>query len=334
MGRSTREPRGRNRGGRASTQPDSRLRYGGAWFSAASALPLDLRLTDPRLLARLMAAAVRRPRQLVALIALLVGTPREYVHLSRSCSGRSLDLYFNQRKLGIVKNRLWRGVLLLPQDHAEYLRGRRRHAVRNNLRRAAMTGVRCEVMNDSHRAGDEVSGILRQQWCDLPTAELDAQTNHFRGLVARPETTVMVARDQRGGTLAVLGATIDDSVCAIVFATATCHEARWALHDHLVRTLIDRRVRYLFAKDDGPFGALGYPRSVQHYQHLLGYELRHVTPIPGYRAARRRRRLALVLVTASVALVAAPAAQSTGSWSPLRSLEQIPRVVALLLDPL
>jgi hypothetical protein len=284
---------------------DSRIRYGGAWFSAASALPLDVRLS-PRLLARFMAAVVRRPRRLAALIALLVRTPREYVTLSESCAGRSIDRFFNQRRVGIVKNRLWRGVLLLPRDHADYLRGRRRHALRNNLRRAATAGVRCEIISDSGRAGDEVSGLLRQQWGHLPAAELDAQTNHFRALVARPEMTVMVAYDQRGGTLAVLGVTIDDSVSAIGFATATCHEARWALHDHLVRTLIGRRVRYLFAQDEGLFGALGYPRSVQDYQHLLGYELRHVIPIPAYRAARRRRRLALVSVTASVGLVAPP----------------------------
>lgn len=257
-----------------------------------------------------MAAVARRPRQLAALIALLVRTPREYVTLSESCTGRSIERFFNQRRVGIVKNRLWRGVLLLPRDHADYLRGRRRHSLRNNLRRAATAGVRCEIISDSGRAGDEVSGLLRQQWGHLPAAQLDAQTNHFRELIARPEMTVMVAYDQRGGTLAVLGVTIDDSVSAIGFATATCHEARWALHDHLVRTLIGRRVRYLFAQDEGPFGALGYPRSVQDYQHLLGYELRHVIPIPAYRAARRRRRLALILVTASVGLVAPPAAQS------------------------
>jgi hypothetical protein len=263
-----------------------------------------------------MAVAVRRPRRLAALIALLMRTPRAYVNLSGSSTGQALDRYFNQRRLGILKNRLCRGVLLLPGDHADYLRGRRRHALRNNLRRAATAGIRCEVMSDSGRAGDEISGLLRQQWGHLPEAELDARTNHFRALVARPEMTVMVARDQCGGASALLAATIDDSVCAIGFAMATCHEARWALHDHLVRILIGRRVRYLFAKDEGPFGALGYPRSVQHYQHLLGYELRHVIPIPAYRAARRRRRLALAAVTASVALVAPPVAQSATARKP------------------
>jgi hypothetical protein len=32
---------------------------------------------------------------------------------------------------------------------------------------------------------------------------------------------------------------------------------------------------------DGPLGALGYAPQVHHYQHLLGYELRHLVPTNG-----------------------------------------------------
>ncbi len=173
-------------------------------------------------------------------------------------------------------------------------------------------------MSDSRRAGDEVSVVLRRQWNRLLERELDAWTNHFRALVARPGMTVMVARDQDGGALAVLAATIDESVCAIGFAMATCHEARWALHDHLVRILIARRVRYLLAEDDGPFGALGYPTNVQHYQRLLGYELRHVIPVRTRRTPRRRRLVAsLVVVTAAGAAVAPRAVANTGALTPV-----------------
>jgi hypothetical protein len=169
-------------------------------------------------------------------------------------------------------------VLLLPTDHADYLRGRRRKALRKNLRAAATAGIRCEVVADSRRAGDEVSLVLRRRYDDLTEAELHACEQEFRELVARPEMTVIVARDQGGGVLAVLAAIIDDSVCAIDFAISTCHDARWALHDHLVRILVARRVRYLFSADEGLFGALGFSSNVQHYQHLLGYELRHLIP--------------------------------------------------------
>jgi hypothetical protein len=160
---------------------------------------------------------------------------------------------------------------------------------------------------------------VRRQLNHLPEAELHAWANHFRARVARPEMTVTVARDQDGRALAVLAATIDESVCGIGLALATCHEARWALHDHLVRILIARHVRYLFAQDEGPFGALGYPTSVQHYQHLLGYELRHVIPVPARRRPRRRRLVAsIVVATAAVATAAPRAGASTTSHPALR----------------
>jgi hypothetical protein len=278
---------------------DPRLRYGGAWFSAASALPLNGRLTRPRLLARLGAAVVR-PRGLVALIALLAQTPRAYVELSGSATGQALERYLNQRRLGVLKNRLCRGVLLLPDDYADHLRGRRRHALRNNLRRAANTGIRCEVVSDARRTSDAVSRVVRHRWDYLNEAELETWTNRFHERVARPEMTVMVACDRDGAELAVLAAVIDDSVCAIGFAVATCHEARWALHDHLVRLLIARGVPYLLAADEGLFGALGYSTSVQHHQHLLGYELRHVIPVGTRSGVRRKRLLASAAVAAAV----------------------------------
>jgi hypothetical protein len=164
-------------------------------------------------------------------------------------------------------------------------------------------------MSDSGCAGGEVSVVLRRQWGHLPEAELHAWTDHFCARVTRPEMTVTVARGPDGAPLAVLAATIDDSVCAIGFAMATCHEARWALHDHLVRVLIARHVRYLLVDGGGPFGALGFEANVQHYQHLLGYELRHVIPARPHRATRRRRLIAsLVVVAAAVAAVAPRAA--------------------------
>jgi hypothetical protein len=76
------------------------------------------------------------------LIALLLRTPREYVVLSGSSSGQALDRYFNQRALGILpRHRLCRGVLLVPENHGDYLRGRRSEALRRHLRKAAAAGI-------------------------------------------------------------------------------------------------------------------------------------------------------------------------------------------------
>jgi hypothetical protein len=217
---------------------------------------------------------------------------------------QALDRYLNQRRFGVLpQNRLCRGVLLLPESHADYLRGRRRQALRTNLRRAAAAGIRCEVVGDPRRAIDDASHVLRRQWGWLAEAELQAYLNAFW---LRPETTVTVSRDERGRPLAVAVSVIDDTACLILGAVATRHEARWALHDHLVRILIARGVRYLLADGGGPFGALGFEANVQHYQHLLGYELRHVIPSSARPTTRRRRVVAAVAVAVCPGLTRPP----------------------------
>jgi hypothetical protein len=247
------------------------------------------------------------------LIALLMRTPREYVPLSGSSAGQALEEYLNQRSLGLVPvNRFCRGVLLLPRDHADYLRGRRRQALRTNLRRAAAAGIQCEVVIDPGRAVDEISHVLRRQWRWMTEAELEAVMDDVRAAIKRPELTIAVARNEYGQPLAFAAAVIDDMACLLRGAVATSHEARWALHDHLVRLLITRRVRYLLADGGGPFGVLGFATNVQHYQHLLGYELRHVVPAGAQPAVLRRRLVASFVVVAVTAAVIAPRA-SAGS---------------------
>jgi len=234
---------------------------------------------------------------------LLLKTPPEYVLLSGSSAGRALEAYFNQRSLGALpRTRFCRGVLLLPQDHADYLRGRRRQALRTNLRRAGAAGIRCEVVSDWRRAIDDTRHVWGLQCGSWTDSELHARLEEVRTGLARSEVTVAVARDEDGWPLAMAAVVIDDVVCLIKYAVATSHEARWALHDHLVRTLISRRVRCLLADGGGPFGALGFASNVQHYQHLLGYELRHIIPA-GTRRTMPRRRLvgSLALVAATVA---------------------------------
>ncbi len=297
-------------------EPDGRLRYGGPWFLEASALPLIGDAIGVRSVARLVAAAMRRPLRVVALSALLVRTPREYVDLSQTAAGQALGEYFGERSFCVLpRKRFFRGVLLLPSDHADYIRGRRRQALRTNLQRAATAGVQCEVMSDPRCAAGEISRVLRRQWSTLPDADLQARLRDISAFVARSDVTVVIARDDGGRPLAMAAALIDESVCLIKHAVATSHEARWALHDYLVRFLIARRVRCLLVDGGGPFGALGAGRNVQHYQHLLGYELRHVIPVRGRRMTRRRRLV--VSVSLAVASVAAAAPRALAGTGPL-----------------
>jgi hypothetical protein len=289
---------------------ERRVRYGGKWFAEASALPLtrgelvrrlDLpgrrwrraidESPDESLPARwwtsavaaahalamivvLLVAGVRRPDRVRALMGLLLLTRSEHLWLSDSAAGRTLRLYFDRRCLGVLPlNQLCRGVLVLPSEHSDYLRGRRRQAARTNLRRAAAAGIICETV-DRSSASEILASLSEHRQAPLPSDWRE----RWRPALAHPELGVSVARDPSGEPLAIAAVLMDDMVCLITFAVACSHDARWALHDHIVRTLIDRRVRYLVVEGGGAFGALGLPPSVQHYQHLLGYELRHLRP--------------------------------------------------------
>lgn len=276
------------------------LRYGGPCFSAASELPLKGGLLNPRRLLDFLAAAVQRPWRVGALIILLLRTSPEYMSLSDSPSGRAIRAYFDSRSRGLLpQNRLCRGVLILPPEHSEYLRGRRRQAMRTNLRKAAAAGIRCEVTSDRLRALDDMETVLSHRRIQL----LEVPADEWRPWLAEPQLTHLVARDRTGEPVAAAAVTIDDYVCLIRFAVASDHCARWALHDYLVRMLIARGVRYVMVEGGGPFGALGLARGVQHYQHLLGYELRHVIPHTGHELTRRQRLAASGVVAATTALL-------------------------------
>lgn len=275
-----RQSRARNQDGSLGGAGSSRLRYGGPVFREASGLPLAGGLSRPDRFARLLTAAVRRPRRLAALVVLLLRTRAEHPSLSPTPAGQTLSLFFGERFLGVFpQNRLCRAVLLLPANHAEYLRGRRRQALRTNLRRAARAGIRCETIVDHAEALEATRDVLSQRDHEpLTDAEVTELTNSWSQIFTRPETMVMVARDTDDHARAVIAAVIDRTTCLIRVAVASSHEARWALHDHLVRILIARRARYLLAEGEGPLGALGYERELQRYQVLLGYELRHLIP--------------------------------------------------------
>ncbi len=276
-----------------------RFRYGGPYFAAASALPLHTGLGRPGRLLTLLAAALRQPRGLAALIVLLLRTRTEEVLLSQSALGHELSLYFDQRFLGAFpQNRLCRAVLILPTCHADYLRGRHRQALRTNLRRADAAGIRCEWITEPQQAIHACRGILRARRHESMTeAEIDRTIRAWSKLLAGSDITLGVARSKIGTPLALIAAAIDDRVCLIHSAVASNHEARWALHNHLVRFVIARGVEYLLCDGGGPFGALGFEPEIHHYQRLLGYELRHLVPMNAKpRAAAGRRRPFDVLV--------------------------------------
>ena len=217
-------------------------RYGGRYFEAASALPLDGGLGRPRRLAALAAEMVRQPERFVALVRLLAATRSERIYLSDSPAGQALREYFDERFMGVFpQNRLCRGVLLLPSDHGEYLRGRRRQALRTNLRRAARAGIRCELTLQASRALDAARAVVDDRRAAVTDAEVAYLADTWPALFRPSQDDAARGPRPLARPQAVLAAVVDDAVCLIQLAMASSHDARWALHDHLVRLLIARR---------------------------------------------------------------------------------------------
>jgi hypothetical protein len=263
------------------------LRYRGTWFCAASRLPLQGGLSDLRRLTRLLGSGVIRPWRLAALLAFVSGAPRLRIRLSASPAGRLLDDHFGHKFVGVFPhNRLCRAVLLLPADGAGYLRGRHRHAARNNLNRAAKAEISSRELTDAAEALTAMQSCMLNRKSPVSRSDLAQISKGWSVILDRPEVTVLAAGDPAGKPLAVAAAVIDDEVCLLRLALAVSHEARWALHQHLVEILIDRGVRYLVVHADGPFGALGAPPHIQYYQHLLGYQVFNINP----QSIRRRHR--------------------------------------------
>ncbi len=228
---------------------------------------------------------------MLALTVMLLRTSSVDLRLSDSAAGWALRSYFKQRYLGLLPlNRLCRGVLILPQQRADYLRGRRREAVRRNLRRAGAAGITCETIGDRSRAVEDLLELADGRRLPVTAANVE----RWRLAVARPETTLVLARDADRRPVAVGSVVIDDNFGLIEFAVANSHEARWALHDHIVQIVIERGAHYLVAEGDGPFGALGFRPAVQRYQYLHGYELRHLRWRRPERITRRERRVAFL----------------------------------------
>jgi hypothetical protein len=224
-------------------------------------------------------AAVAHPSRAVALIVLLLRLPRVHLTLSGSPAGQQLRQYFDQRFLGILpQNLLCQGVLVLPEHHSDYLGGRRRRTVRNNLRRAASAGIRCESGVSTSVALQAASNVFHDRRGTMTAEDVATLSDGWPTLFEQPAGTMMIARDRDDNPVGLAVVVIDTEVCLIRQAIASSHEARWALHDHLVQSLIERRVKYLLPICGGPFGAVGLPPNVQYHQHLLGYELYHIVP--------------------------------------------------------
>jgi hypothetical protein len=255
-------------------------RYGGRAFQAASYFAVRHLTRDRSRRTGATWAGEGRPPALhgaVAFGSLVRHAPRVAVRLTDSAEGQEIRRYLQARSQGLRWNRVAQGTLELPDDAAQYFRGKSRQAVRTNIRRAADSGLRCESIFDP--AG--FSSPVRAQ---LAAGVRDGGEESLEGGAHEPQWIVL---DDAGNTLGCMAASIDKDCALLHYLSGESCEARYLLHSELVKHLCGQGVRHLLV-----VGASGLALSpgIQYFQHLLGYRIANLR-VEAPRSARRPRRV-------------------------------------------
>jgi hypothetical protein len=196
----------------------------------------------------------------MALIRYRRSLPTVDVRLTPSPVGQMIGQHFAIRSDGRLRYRDAQGVLPLPADFSEYLRGRHRQAVRTNVGHARRAGLRAAVEfvpdwapgTDDSRLAYITPGPV-ERW-NLLTAE--------------------------GTIVAQAILSVDEEVALLQGLMSLAPHGRWLLHTAMVERLCGSCQVLLINCDD----AYLMPPGVQHFQRLLGYEIARLrldrTPSP------------------------------------------------------
>ena len=175
--------------------------------------------------------------------------PSIEVSLTTAAAGRTIAEHLAVREDGGFKYRGAQGFLALPADPREYLRGRRRQAVRTNVGHA-------------RRMGLEVVSVAVDNWTP---GKVDCRAPYLSP--APVERWMVVDRD---------GDVVADSILSVDADVALLHglvgdrtHARWLLHTAIIERLCGNCRILLTNSDDAYELTLG----TIHFQHLLGYEI-------------------------------------------------------------
>lgn len=191
--------------------------------------------------------------RLPALVRFLRRVPRVRVQLSDRPAGRMIAAHLALRWCGVPRFRLAQGVLRLPPDFASYLRGRRRQAVRTNVRRARERGVVCRHVT------------------------LPAWRPADRPIHAPAPTEYWWATNRVGDVVGECWLTADDR-CALLHGLECSEDGvRWLVHTAVVEWLCERRCLLLLTNScDVPL----LPAGQRYFQRLLGYSVARLYPEP------------------------------------------------------
>jgi hypothetical protein len=161
--------------------------------------------------------------------------------------------------------RVARAALLLPQDRATYLRGRRRQAVRTNLHHAEHEGITSYTL---HSVGEQEAALKSFFGSDGFT---ESDVRYVKRNVNPGVQEFFVSRDKDGNTLAVAAVVVSGDCALLVFHHSVpgqnSWKARYALSVHTIHTLIDRGVKVLLVGS-----ALTLEPGLRYFQQRLGFE--------------------------------------------------------------
>jgi hypothetical protein len=238
------------------------------------------------------------------LIRFLWQLPRTDVRLSDGPTGMAIAEHLSLTRWGIPRFRVAQGVLHLPSDFASYLRGRRRQAVRTNVRRAGDLGIECHSRT--------LSGWTRPE----------------RKVTRAAPVEHWWATGRDGATVGEAWLTVDED-CALLHSLTSCERyARWLLHTAIVERLCAARCRLLLTNSfDVPLMAPGQ----QYFQRLLGYSIARVQlhPDSGVMAVRRRVPIALLAIVAVALIVAQQTVHSPFHLAGHRAMVWLAALVAV-----
>ena len=184
--------------------------------------------------------------------------PSVEVRPSASRAGALIAEHFAIRERGRYRYRGAQGVLSLPTEFSDYMRGRSRQAVRTNVARARNAELRIET-------------LIVEDW---EPGEGDSRLAHLTpGPIEwwrawHPDNTVGVVAE------AILS--VDDDVALLHGLVSTVTDARWLLHTAIVERLCGSCDVLLVNSDDAYLMSAG----AQHFQRLLGYEVARLRLLP------------------------------------------------------
>ncbi|MBS1883560.1 MAG: hypothetical protein JSS97_11465 [Actinobacteria bacterium] len=165
------------------------------------------------------------------------------------------------RDEGRFRYRTAQGVLALPTDFADYIRGRHRQALRTNVGHA-------------RRAGLTVVSVAIDDWA--PGLDDSRRAAITPGPVER-----WMAFNPDGSCAADSILSVDGEVALLHGLVSFADHARWLVHAAIVERLCGDCGVLLTNSDD----AYRLAPGAQHFQRLLGYQISHlrVSTFPGDR---------------------------------------------------